>query len=117
MTSHHDFENHDHAVIAAHALDESVVLHVDELCTRLCVERQWIAELVDLGALEPRAGREPGSWDFLASDVPRLRAILRLVDDLDVNLAGAALIVELAEERRRLLQQLRQWREARDTDA
>lgn len=113
MTIPHDPEDRD-CIVAARALDETVVLHVDELCARLCVERRWIVELVELGALEPRAGHEPAAWDFLAAEVPRLRAITRLVEDLGVNLAGAALIVELVEERRRLLQQLRQWREARD---
>jgi hypothetical protein len=114
MNNHHDPEDRDRVVVAARTLDETVVLHVDELCARLHVERHWIVELVELGALEPRAGREPATWGFLAAEVPRLRAITRLVEDLGVNLAGAALIVELVEERRRLLQQLRQWREARD---
>jgi hypothetical protein len=43
--------------------------------------------------------------------VPRLRAVSRLVADLGVNLPGAAIILELVEERRRLLAQLRQWAE------
>lgn len=114
MTSHHEPEDRERVVVAARALDETAVVHVDELCARLRVERHWIVELVELGALEPRAGHEPATWGFLAAEMPRLRAITRLVEDLGVNLAGAALIVELVEERRRLLQQLRQWREARD---
>ena len=37
-------------------------LRIDEICTRLHVEPQWIVELVELGALDPRGGREPGAW-------------------------------------------------------
>jgi chaperone modulatory protein CbpM len=99
-------------IFEARLVDESASLHVDELCTRLRVERQWIVELVELGAIEPRGGSEPSAWAFPQADVPRLHAMTRLVEDLGVNLPGAAIILELVEERRRLLAQLRQWTEA-----
>jgi chaperone modulatory protein CbpM len=94
-------------IYEARVVDDTVSLHVDELCQRLRVERQWIVELVELGALEPSAGEEPSAWEISLTDVPRVRAMSRLVADLGVNLAGAAIILELVEERRRLLQQLR----------
>ena len=97
-------------IYEARVLDDTVAVHVDEFCARLHVERQWIVELVELGALEPRGGSEPSAWAFPIADVPRVRAITRLVQDLGVNLQGAAIILELVEERRRLLAQLRQWR-------
>jgi len=65
------------------------------------VEPGWVASLVDAGVLEPR-GAGPEAWLFPASDVVRARAVARLLRDLDVNLEGAALILELVEERRRL---------------
>jgi chaperone modulatory protein CbpM len=92
-------------ILAAELLDETrAVLRIDEFCARLHVERQWVAELVELGALEPRGsgGNEPSGWQFAMSDVPRVLAITRLVDELGVNLAGAAIIVELVGELRRL---------------
>ena len=94
-------------IFEARVIDDTVSVHVDELCQRLCVERQWIVELVELGALEPAGGAEPSAWAFSLADVPRVRAMTRLVTDLGVNLTGAAIILELVEERRRLLQQLR----------
>jgi chaperone modulatory protein CbpM len=51
--------------------------------------------------LEPR-GAGPEAWRFPASDVVRARAVARLLRDLEVNLEGAALILDLVEERRRL---------------
>ena len=94
-------------IFEACVIDDTVSLHVDELCARLRVERQWIVELVEIGALEPCGGTESAAWAFPLTVVPRLRAISRLVADLGVNLTGAAIILELVEERRRLLQQLR----------
>ncbi|HEX9207346.1 MAG TPA: chaperone modulator CbpM [Steroidobacteraceae bacterium] len=96
-------------ILEAHVLDATTWLRVDELCARVHVERHWIVELVDLGALEPVGGNDPGDWTFALSDVPRVHAMTRLVEDLGVNLPGAAIILELAEERRRLLAQLQQW--------
>ena len=93
-------------IYEARVLDDTIAVHVDEFCARLRVERQWIVELVELGALEPRGGAEPATWVFPISEVPRVRAMARLVHDLGVNLPGAAIILELVEERRRLLARL-----------
>ena len=81
-------------------------LRIDEICVRLSVEQQWITELVELGALDPRGGNEPAAWLFPRRELPRVLAMSRLVSDLGVNLPGAAIIVELGEERRRLLARL-----------
>ena len=112
MTTRRDDPTATPTVLQARLVEqETSWLHVDELCARLSIERHWIVELVELGALEPRsAGDEPTAWVFPPAAVPRLRTITRLVDDLGVNLAGATLIVELLDERRRLLAQLRQLR-------
>jgi chaperone modulatory protein CbpM len=94
-------------ILQAHVIDATTWLRVDELCARVHVDEQWIVELVELGALEPLGGSDPDEWSFALSDVPRLRAMTRLVEDLGVNLPGAAIILELVEERRRLQAQLR----------
>lgn len=107
MTTHD--RDDDRTVYEAHVLEQAHWLQVDEFCARLRVQRQWIVELVELGALDPHGGDDPAAWAFAPADVPRVRAITRLVDDLGVNLPGAALILELVEERRRLLAQLRQF--------
>ena len=86
-------------------LDESTWIEVGDFCAWLHVERHWIVSLVEAGVLEPR-GAAPESWAFPASDLARVRAAARLVRDLDVNLAGAAVILDLLEERRRLERRL-----------
>src|SRR4051812_5842265 len=96
-------------IFEAQVLEQASWLHVDEFCARLHVQRHWIVELVELGALEPRGGDDPSEWAFPRADVPRVRTIARLVEDLGVNLMGAAIILELVEERRRMQAQLRQF--------
>jgi len=86
-------------------LDESTWVEVGDFCAWLHVERHWVASLVEAGVLEPR-GAAPEFWSFPASDLARVRAAARLVRDLDVNLAGAAVILDLLEERRRLERRL-----------
>jgi chaperone modulatory protein CbpM len=88
-------------VVEAQVLDESAWLGIGEFCEHLNVGRDWIGELVDAGILEPR-GPSPEAWSFPASELSRARTVVRLVHDLGVNLAGAALVIELLEERRRL---------------
>jgi chaperone modulatory protein CbpM len=63
-------------------LEEQTQLTLDDLCHACAVRAEQIIELVDLGVLEP-LGREP--WQFLHHD-------------LDIDLAGAALALELMDE-------------------
>lgn len=93
-------------ILEGQMLDESMWLGFPEFCTRLRVERHWVVELVDVGLLEPR-GAAPDSWVFPASALARARAAARLADDLGVNAAGAAVILDLLEERRHLQRRLR----------
>lgn len=66
------------------------------------IERMRVIEMVDIGLLEP-SGNAIEQWQFASRDLRRMRAAQRLVDDLGVNLSGAALILDLIEERDTLL--------------
>ena len=54
-------------------------------------------ELVEEGVLTP-AGEAPGQWRFTGLHLHQARIAARLQRDLGVNLAGAALALELLEE-------------------
>jgi chaperone modulatory protein CbpM len=82
-------------------IDESAWIGFGDFCAWLRVDRQWVATLVEAGVIEPR-GAAPEAWSFPASDLVRVRAVARLVRDLDVNLEGVAVILDLIEDRRRL---------------
>ena len=77
--------------------EEYAVLGVDEL-SRLCaVEPAYIVELVEEGVLSVTAV-EAEQWRFAGSALRRARRALRLQRDLEINLAGVALALELMEE-------------------
>jgi chaperone modulatory protein CbpM len=94
-------------VLDCEPLDEATAIALADFCAWLRIERSWVVELVEAGVLEPR-GRAPEAWAFPASDLARVRAVTRMVQDLGVNLAGAAVILDLLEERRSLERRLAQ---------
>jgi len=78
-------------------LDECLTVSLAEL-TRLCGSQGRILRLmVTEGVLHPQ-GREPDEWRFSGLEVRRARRALRLQRDLDLNLAGAALALDLLDE-------------------
>jgi chaperone modulatory protein CbpM len=92
-------------ILEGEMLDDSAWLEIGEFCAYLRVDRPWVIELVDAGVLEPR-GPSPDAWSFPASALLRARATERLVNDLGVNLAAVALILDLIEQRRQLERRL-----------
>jgi chaperone modulatory protein CbpM len=88
-------------------LDETRTLDIVELAACACVEQARVVEMVEAGLLEP-LGAAIEQWRFAGRDMRRVRAAQRLMEDLDVNLAGAALILDLIEERDALARRLQQ---------
>jgi chaperone modulatory protein CbpM len=78
-------------------LDEETELSLSDLCRACSQHAEWIVELVDEGILEP-AGRKPEQWRFTGSSLRRAHAAMRLQRDLDINLAGVALALDLMDE-------------------
>lgn len=77
-------------------------MNLYELCHICHTETNLVMEMVNYGLLNP-AGRTPEVWIFHAKDLHRLQRARRLQKDLDINLAGVALALDLLEE----LEQLR----------
>jgi chaperone modulatory protein CbpM len=87
-------------------LDEQSQLTLEEL-TRACAARaELIIELVEEGVLAP-SGREPHHWRFTGAHMRRARVAVHLQRDLGVNLAGAALALQLLDEVEALRARLR----------
>lgn len=86
---------------------EELELDLAEFC-RLCeLPAEQVFELVDEGIIEPQ-GREPARWRFRGVAIRRVRRVQRLERDLGLNLAGAALVLDLLDELERLRARLRQ---------
>lgn len=87
-------------------LDEQAQLTLAELTRACAVHAELIIELVEEGVLAP-VGREPHRWRFTGAHMRRARMALRLQRDLGVNLAGAALALQLLDELEALRTRLR----------
>lgn len=78
-------------------LEEEVVLSLGELCRAARLSAERVIELADEGIIEPIGG-SPESWRFRGVSLQRLRCAQRLEQDLGVNTAGVALILDLLDE-------------------
>jgi chaperone modulatory protein CbpM len=87
--------------------EESELLTVAELSRICAVDERHIMELVDEGVISVV---EIGTteWRFSGTALRRTRLALRLEHDLELNLAGVALALDLMEEMERLRRALRE---------
>jgi hypothetical protein len=96
--------------VVGEATAGEIRLSAEALAAAAGVTPAGLARLVRLGLVEPLA---PGSGEFGAREAARLRRMLRLRADLGVNLAGAAVIVDLLERLERLEAELALARQGR----
>ncbi|MEP6548247.1 MAG: chaperone modulator CbpM [Gammaproteobacteria bacterium] len=81
--------------------EESAVLTLKDLSRMCAVDERHIVEYVEEGVIHAVASTD--EWHFSGAALRRTRLALRLERDLEINLAGLALALELLDE----LQQLR----------
>ncbi len=84
-------------ILAGILLDERSELSLNELSLACSSSTEWVVELVEEGVLEP-IGQERAQWRFSGTSLRRAHAAMRLQHDLDINLAGVALALDLLEE-------------------
>jgi chaperone modulatory protein CbpM len=97
----------DEPALTGTLVDQSVTLSIKDL-SRMChVEERHIVEFVEEGVLNVVEVRS--EWHFTGDALRRARLAVRLERDLELNLAGVALALDLIEE----LQQLRRELEAK----
>ena len=87
-------------------LEDLTEVSLAEICRACAVQSESIVELVEEGVLAP-LGREPHRWRFSGIHMRRATVALRLQRDLGVNLAGAALALQLLDEVEALRARLR----------
>ena len=92
--------------LSGEILDEEGEVTLVELCELCALHAEAIQAMVDEGILEPSSGTiDYGRYP--RRSMKRVRVTLRLQQDLGVNLAGAALALELLDEIEKLRARLR----------
>lgn len=78
-------------------VEDTIEFTLGELSRACGKPAEWILALVEEGVIEP-LGTEQTQWHFHGHCLRRVRIVERLQSDLGLNLAGAALALELLEE-------------------
>ena len=78
-------------------MDDAMELTLDEVCRACATHAEMITRMVEEGLLEPRGG-EPATWRFPGTTLRRIQITVRLQRDLQIDLAGVALAVDLLDE-------------------
>ena len=89
-------ERNSEITLTGEVLEESDLVSLADLCRSCTVETQTITTLVAEGILDP-AGEDIEHWRFTIGSLRRVKTVIHLQRDLGVNLAGAALALELLD--------------------
>ena len=95
-----------HEIMTGMLIDDDRLLTLADLCRACGVHAEVITDMVEYGIIEPSGGKA-GHWQFTGGCLWRVTTVVHLQRDLEVNLAGAALALDLIEEVRELRRQLR----------
>lgn len=93
-------------LLTGEILEDEVVMSLAELCRQTHSTAEEIIAYVEHGLIEPE-GRHPRQWSFRGGAVHRIQVARRIAHDLDINLAGMALVLDLLDEIERLQARLR----------
>lgn len=88
-------------------LIDEVALDLNQLAWACQVEPGWVIRHVEAGVLGGEMSAEAASLRFRSGDLARARRLLELERHFDANDELAALVIDLADEVRRLRARLR----------
>ena len=92
-------------ILTGIVVEDTTEFTLGELSRACGMPAEWILALVEEGVIEP-VGPKQSQWHFPGYSLRRVRIVQRLQSDLGINLAGAALALELLEEVETLRQRL-----------
>ena len=87
-------------------ISEENTLTFDELCRAIHAEQDLMIQLIDYHIIQPK-GKSQQEWLFDHIALKRARLARNFYYDLEVNLAGIGLLIDLMEQIERLKQSLR----------
>lgn len=86
-------------VVTEILVEERPQLSLEELCQAAGIDANFIQDLIEYGILDE-------ADEFDAEQLRRVRTILHLQRDLEVNLPGAALVLDLMDQMEEMRSQL-----------
>ena len=78
-------------------MNRNVFYTTKAICNSHNVTKEIIAEMVSWGIADP-TGAKPDKWLFSQNDYERIGSATRFNRELNINIAGAALALELLDE-------------------
>ena len=95
-------------VLSGKILEEDSEVTLAQLCEACAVRQEAIEAMMEEGIVVATGGGV-SPWRFTRSTVVRVRTVLRMQRDLEVNLPGAALALDLLERIEALQARLRSF--------
>lgn len=86
-----------HGIVIIADYSEQTPLTLEELCDVCHISVDMIHQLIDYQIIHERAARLE-EWQFDLAELRRIKKALRLQHDLEVNLAGVAVILDLLDQ-------------------
>jgi chaperone modulatory protein CbpM len=78
-------------------LDTWMTCNLSELCLRNNLDSDFVVQCVEVGIAEVE-GATPVEWSFTSRAAVRIQKAYRLQRDLEINLNGLAMVLDLLEE-------------------
>ena len=83
-------------LLVGQVLEENDLVTLADLCRSCTIETQTVTTLVAEGILDPMGG-DVEHWRFTVGSLRRVKTVIHLQRDLGINLAGAALALDLLD--------------------
>lgn len=92
-------------IVTGVIIEESNALTLEEICRAIQSQKDFILQLIDYQLIQPQ-GASPDDWRFDSESLKRARLARSFYHDLEVNLPGVALALELLDKIEHLQHQL-----------
>jgi chaperone modulatory protein CbpM len=92
-------------IITGVIIEESQALTLEEFCHATQTQKELVLQMIDYQLISP-AGDTPEQWRFDSHSLKRGRIAASFYQDLEVNLPGVALALELLDKITDLQQQI-----------
>jgi len=92
-------------IISGVIIDQTQALTLAEFCQALSIPKELLMQMIDYQLIQPQ-GNNPEEWRFDSISLRRGRIAVSFYHDLEVNLTGIALALELLRQIEQLQHQL-----------